>query len=302
MLNKVCIFGRIPPPFGGVTVSIKNYITALETKGIEVHLFSFRSLAKRYDLSHIHYSLPYKRFIAALIAKIISKKVIFTVHGNQFKHSNKINRWTLTFVDGVILLNYTIYCKEKEYFENHNIKTIVLTSILKEGLQLDFVNKMYFEKKPNLKYILVYAYKKAIFDKKDLYGLDFIIKNLGEFDDNYRIVILDPMSHYKTEIREVNSKKIIYIPKVVNFYSLLKQVDVYVRPTQTDGNSVAIQEALLLNIPVIASDVVSRPIGVHTYRNLDFSDFYLKLSDIKRYENSVLISTIEDYLNFCQNL
>jgi glycosyltransferase involved in cell wall biosynthesis len=39
---------------------------------------------------------------------------------------------------------------------------------------------------------------------------------------------------------------------------------VYLRPTRTDGDAVSIREALDRGVPVIASDVVSRPAGVQT--------------------------------------
>lgn len=50
------------------------------------------------------------------------------------------------------------------------------------------------------------------------------------------------------------------------FMTLLRTCDVYLRPTTEDGDSVTIREALKLGIPVVATDVVARPDGVHLFR------------------------------------
>ena len=43
---------------------------------------------------------------------------------------------------------------------------------------------------------------------------------------------------------------------------------VLVRPTLSDGDSVSVREALAAGVPVVASDVTSRPPGTRTYRTL----------------------------------
>lgn len=44
----------------------------------------------------------------------------------------------------------------------------------------------------------------------------------------------------------------------------LRWAAVYLRPTVTDGDAVSVREALACGVPVLASDVVLRPAGVHT--------------------------------------
>jgi glycosyltransferase involved in cell wall biosynthesis len=41
------------------------------------------------------------------------------------------------------------------------------------------------------------------------------------------------------------------------------------RPSRTDGDAVSIREALAMDVPVIASDVVGRPIGTVTFPTAD---------------------------------
>lgn len=57
------------------------------------------------------------------------------------------------------------------------------------------------------------------------------------------------------------------IGAIDNISSLWIKTDVYIRPTSTDGDSVAVREVLDLGAPVVASDVCPRPEGVIQYRH-----------------------------------
>jgi hypothetical protein len=47
--------------------------------------------------------------------------------------------------------------------------------------------------------------------------------------------------------------------------ALWKYTDIYIRPQVSDGDSVALREALSLGIQVVASDVCIRPQGTNLY-------------------------------------
>ena len=63
------------------------------------------------------------------------------------------------------------------------------------------------------------------------------------------------------------------------FQTLLRDVDVFVRPTRTDGDSVALREALALGKQVIASDAVPRPAGCVLHRNENVEDLASKINE-----------------------
>jgi len=63
-------------------------------------------------------------------------------------------------------------------------------------------------------------------------------------------------------------------------YPLWKASDIYLRPTSTDGDAVAIREALSLGTPVVASDIVSRPQGVNLYHHREQSGFFETVSAV----------------------
>lgn len=294
---KIIIFGSVPPPIGGVTKSIQNLLFALKSQSVSAKLFTKVSLSKKYDIAHVHYSKSWKRFIGILASKIMAKKVIFTLHGN-FYENGIFNYLNSKMADGVILLNKTTENKYKYKFKN----TIVLSSIFAEGVDQINNKAEYIKKVSNKTYLLVYAYNKIYQNSKDIYGIDFILDNLDSFNETYKIVLLDPKAAYQDDITESNENKLIYINFEVDFLSLLKEVDIYLRPTVTDGSSVAVQEALMIGKTVLASDVVERPNEVTTYKNGNVTDFFYQLTNIKENIKGYQPDSIEDYLKFCERI
>jgi hypothetical protein len=53
----------------------------------------------------------------------------------------------------------------------------------------------------------------------------------------------------------------------------MEQADLVVRPTNTDGDSLSIREAIFLNKPIISSDVVKRPDGTILFANRNQAAF-----------------------------
>lgn len=62
-----------------------------------------------------------------------------------------------------------------------------------------------------------------------------------------------------------------------DFTSVMKRSDVFLRSTLVDGDSISVREALLLGVPVVASDTPFRPEGVILFRKGDPGDMALKL-------------------------
>ena len=58
----------------------------------------------------------------------------------------------------------------------------------------------------------------------------------------------------------------------------MARFDLMVRPSTTDGDSVAVREALWCGVPVVASDCVRRPPGVIVHRTGDAEDLRAKVS------------------------
>ena len=73
------------------------------------------------------------------------------------------------------------------------------------------------------------------------------------------------------------------ITKKIPFYPVLKSGNIFVRPTNTDGDSVSLREALHYGMPTVASDAVPRPEGTILFRNRDLQSM---VSAIRRQNRS----------------
>lgn len=299
---KIIIFSSLPPPIGGVTKSVENLMQALKIKSVENRIvenfFTITPFFSRYDIAHIHYSKSWKRLLGLLLGKMVAKKVIFTLHGNLYKQ-DLLNELNAKLTDGVIFLNETAKKKYTHKFKN----VIVLSSIFSEGyLQKKLTKKRYFERKKGKIYLLFYAFDKIYQNSKDIYGGDFILKNFLLLDNKYVLVFVDINSGYTNEVGSIKSDSLIYINHEVDFISLLQEIDIYIRPTTTDGSSVALQEALLLGKNVLASDVVKRPREVTLYKSENFLDFAKKMDSIQEKRIKYSPNSIVDYISFCKML
>jgi glycosyltransferase involved in cell wall biosynthesis len=285
---------------GGVTVSIKNLIVALASKGIRADLLGRKMRIIQYDVAHIHYSNLAKRLLGVLLAKLLARKVIFTVHGKFLDMDNRYNQLSVKLSDGVIVLNAKLLTQLNE--SNLEVNCTLLPSIFAEGFDGGVCKEDLIEKESGYTYLLLYAFDKNFKDGHEVYGVSFILENLHLLEQKYKFVLLDINGRYREDVVP-HLDRVIYIDKVVNFVSLLNQVDVYVRPTFMDGASVAVQEALVMNVPVLASDVVDRPEGVVVYKYMNIKDFISKLEETNHSSAPFMeLQSVDKYLDFCQKL
>jgi len=56
-------------------------------------------------------------------------------------------------------------------------------------------------------------------------------------------------------------------------WPLIRHADLFLRPSNQDGDSISVREALHFGVPVLASDACPRPEGVMLFRNRDLDDF-----------------------------
>lgn len=306
---KVLIFGRLPPPIGGVTSSVKNLVVCLEKLGIVYCFFSFNILSSfGSECSHINYSSPVKRFFAVVISKFLSGKVVFVIHGSSFNDRNIFNRLSLRFTDGVVVLNENI----ERLLSTKGVAVKKLTSIFVEGITVDSGTKAKFELplgSSDKKKVLIYINNDRYLEGKEIYGATFFCEAMvGIEEKNILPVVLDLSRKYKESCHAAFGSNLIYIDNAIDFKNLLLSVDVYVRPTNFDGSSVAVLEALCMGVPVVASDVVDRPEGCIVYRTGSKASFReslkVAISSCAREDGPPrnALSSVYDLLNFVEKL
>lgn len=111
---------------------------------------------------------------------------------------------------------------------------------------------------------------------RDVYGIDALVSALeylrevgcdprcllaiAEFDDE--LLTVDLRDRIDSLVR---AGVLIKVVGQYQFWPIYRSLDVFLRLTSTDGDSISIREALYFNCPVIASDVVPRPAEVLIY-------------------------------------
>ena len=103
----------------------------------------------------------------------------------------------------------------------------------------------------------------------DLYGIDMMIELVDLLKEDYPNIgfVLSINGGQKadierlvTECRErVGDRFLAVQESLPDIGHILRSSDLFVRPTNTDGDSVSVREALYLGTPVVASDAVPRP-------------------------------------------
>lgn len=123
----------------------------------------------------------------------------------------------------------------------------------------------------------IYGYRYWLQDGLDVYGFDMAVEAARELRSRYPnlgLVVCVPeprLMDYHTELLVRVSKyglaeNVFFITEPIEeAYPLWAASSIYLRPTTTDGDAVAVREALSLGVPVVASDASPRPTGTITF-------------------------------------
>ncbi|AQM68235.1 MULTISPECIES: hypothetical protein [Vibrio harveyi group] len=291
-----------PPPIGGVTLSVQNLYEALKEKKIDVSYRKDSKFFTLYDVSHVHASNIYKRLFQLLFLRLRSRKLLFTVHGLWFD-DNLVNNLSLFLSDGVIFLNNDLQAQWKEKISTPNV---ILPSVFLEGcepIRNNPASQGMTDSNEKLK-LLLYAHSKKYKNGLEVYGVIFVLETLSKHNIDCELTLVDISGEYYSEYEKYKGRlHINYYPSPINFGLELDKCDVYLRPTCMDGNSLAIQEALLHGKVVLASDVVTRQQDVLTYQFSNQVDFINKLNNIDFDKPSTFkLESVDKYVDFIKSI
>jgi len=309
-------FGPFPPPIGGISVYIYR-LSKLEKK---THFIDSKQIVgtKKFKFWLIKQLFNFKSKNFIIHSHSLSLKLIFYFFSNisvhdfslviharpiidQYYNSNVFMKFLIRgmlkkakFIQVVNnqLRDFLMSLKVKH--ENIIVKHAFLPPPLKEESKIlnTYSNELITFLSCRSPIILANAHFLEFYNDQDLYGLDMCIKLLNLLRKDFpNIGFIFSLANKKEnyEYYERMKMKISELKLRENFYfltcqkelwPLFKKIDLFVRPTNTDGDSVSVREAIYFSIPVVASDVVSRPKGCHVFRNRDIEDFYLKCKHV----------------------
>jgi glycosyltransferase involved in cell wall biosynthesis len=131
----------------------------------------------------------------------------------------------------------------------------------------------------------IYGSKYDFVDGLDLYGFDMAIEALAslklDFPRSGLVVCVpgDFRREYQDQLRERAIRlgclgEVLFLEEgLPDGSELWRRSSVHLRPTVTDGDSVAVREALGLGVAVVASDAVARPQGCILFPNRNLDSF-----------------------------
>ena len=129
-------------------------------------------------------------------------------------------------------------------------------------------------------------------DTTDLYGIDLLVDLCFSLKKYYpKIGFVLSLTHLndKSYYREITTKIInndikdnffIYNKPIKDIYNLWSRCAIFIRPTLSDGDSVALREALWFNTPSIASNASPRPEGTILFKNSNLNDLIIKTKKV----------------------
>jgi len=310
---KIINIGKVPPPKGGVSVFIKRLKPYLDDSGLrnEFYDISGKDITRKNAEGIFAYS-PMAAFtkifiqekaciffhsnrldvlVIAFLLKIRHKTGIF-VHSESILKKNKIYRFFLSKLDYIVTPTIPIKTELLKQLPVLSDKIFCIPFVIFPKIIEDVKKEEIWNLKKKSTYLIVgYAYDLSFYNGEDLYGVDMMIDLVYKLRDSgidvtMVILLLNHTNedYYKfiiNKIKDYNLEEFIFIMEedLDEATSLFKLADVYVRPTNTDGNAFSIWESLFVNTPVVTSDVSQRPESCIVFKNRDVEDFYLKTKE-----------------------
>lgn len=252
----------------------------------------------RADIIHSHSHSWVERMILTMKAKLCGQKVIFTFHSLRDKKEKfgKLQtfayNYTVKHADLFIAAGTVVEDKMLSWGISKSMIRLIMPFIapshedgisLPENLEI-FTNKFDYILTAN-------ASNCDHYNGDDLYGIDMSIElanYLQKRQYNFGFVFVLTKTtdvKYLSDLKEriityeLQDRFLLYEGNV-DFVTLLKKTDVFVRPTNTDSWSISMSESLSLGVPCICSDVCRREDAAILFKTRDQNDFNIKVENV----------------------
>jgi len=269
-------------------------------------------LIKKVDTIYYHsMSMPNSATEICFLAwakKWLGYKLILIEHNCRHMYKRKkncIEKFNIAIkkIDKMIFIGESTYksYKEKNVYipKNYIVESAYLHPILSREKEIvknypKTLKKFINDQRPLL---IANASQLVMYNNQDLYGLDKCITILPKLKKLYPNVGLlfglstignyDHLKKLQQMILNFGIQQNSYfLLDNHELWPLIKNADLFLRPTQVDGKSVSISEALWLETPVIASNVCSRNSRVTLFDINKNDDFLSKIkNELKKNEN-----------------
>lgn len=251
-----------------------------------------------YDVIHYH-GLENLKFIWA-INVLFKKQIIITVHSAMiegfYKHTSTINKFFMrklaeSDVQWTAVSEQSRQCMLNLPFHFKNEIPVIAAYVpIEQKSDRPLKNEMYDYIKAHKKIIAFYGRSFMVNNGIDVYGFEDALTLYSKVVEHYGNSVgmvfclsedkdTDKIRMLLERAKQLKVQDKIYwqIGAIDNIFSLWKAIDIYIRPTSTDGDSVAVREVLDYGVQVVASDVCQRPDRVITYEWNNADSFFEKV-------------------------
>jgi len=231
--------------------------------------FMFNSIKniKKSDVVFIHGVYSFTSLWGSVFGKMFNKKIFLLPHGMLDKDSinssnffkNSIRKFFLYTVGLIIIKNADkiIFNSEKEKQNSLFSKNGI---VIHNGVDLDYIDKIQCKKNYFSKDKISLFFLGRIHPIK---GIEFLIDAVNLLDDEIKnqieiIIAGDGEENYINYLKSKSDKCIKFIGHIQGNekYCYLKQCDIYLQPSQTEGLSISMLEALACKVNMITTNKV----------------------------------------------
>lgn len=291
-MKRLTIVGTLPETsfVGGVSVHVQRLLKGLDAKGINYFFIDYKRIGvpktclkmlSHRSCVHIHVTNPILLLLFVFVSKLTLSKTIFTLHANhgRFKGFKSLClSVSMRLADTPILINPKSYQVYRRVNKHAQYIPAFIPPTDEPPLPESIKQQIKVCMELGQPIVSTNASKFAL-DKEgnDLYGIDFLVNYFIRHEE-YTLLVSDPKCEYRARYGSCKGN-IVFVTHAHSYFELLKNVDVFVRNTSTDGDALSVKEALYLGLPALCSDVVDRPDGVILFSYSDDSSFSQALSD-----------------------
>lgn len=312
---KILLVSPYPPPLGGVSVFTKRRKRALQAEGHQVDVLDPTKMSapryffnlllirfKGYDLISVNVYSPYVSMILYALG-LAQRMEVIDHNWRQLENWGATKKRLYSRVLGrsreLILMGEHL----REYYTGHGValpgRVSVKDSFIPPALEdEELILKTYpsalLEFISGRRPLIIANAPRIVFYKGvDLYALDMCVSLVASLKQEYESVgLLFALAEIGDEeyFEKINSRieelgireNFSFLIGQKELWPLFRSADLMVRPTNTDGISVSVAEALYFGCPAVASDAVERPAGTLIFRNRDREDFLRKCEEALR--------------------
>ena len=309
--NIIAIIGPYPPPYGGISVHIERILKLLPKNeihyyniqkkskygrpffGIWKYIFFIYFLFAPYKIIHYHSTSKKIRLLLSIVSHF-RKNVYLHLHGASFTDTISENSFISRKIKSLIPDTHFIASNEKLYETLAKLKPLsihlydaFIPPVFNEDDMQEFTEKFPI---PQSKYIISMVGWFSKYNNEDLYGFDIAMNALNILVNIHNLDISivasvnginDKTLHQNFVIKrtklDLEKRFILIEDKPKEIYPLFLTGHIFIRPTNTDGNSVSIKEAQWFETPVVSSDIVPRPEKTVLFKNRNTEDLAEKI-------------------------